>query len=75
MKQDFRAAMDEALTGKTGFLGIGNTDLGDDGFGVRLAEALAASGVRMFSLPVPFRKTTLLPDQWQVRQPGIYGCG
>jgi hydrogenase maturation protease len=45
MKQDFRAALDEALTGKTGFLGIGNTDLGDDGFGVRLAEALAASGV------------------------------
>jgi len=45
MKQDFRTALDEALTGKTGFLGIGNTDLGDDGFGVRLAEALAASGV------------------------------
>jgi hydrogenase maturation protease len=45
MYNDFCAAIEEALTGKIGFVGIGNTDLGDDGFGVRLAEALAASGV------------------------------
>jgi hydrogenase maturation protease len=45
IKLDFRTALDEALNGRTGFVGIGNTDLGDDGFGVRLAEALAASGV------------------------------
>jgi hydrogenase maturation protease len=45
MKHDFCAAIEEALTGKTGFVGIGNTALGDDGFGVRLAQALAASGV------------------------------
>jgi hydrogenase maturation protease len=45
IKQDFRTALNEALNGKTGFIGIGNPDRGDDGFGVRLAEALAASGV------------------------------
>ena len=45
MKQDFRAALDEAVNGRTAFVGIGNTGLGDDGFGVHLAEALAASGL------------------------------
>jgi len=45
MKQDFRAALDAAVTGRTAFVGIGHPGLGDDGFGVRLAEALAASGV------------------------------
>ncbi len=46
MEQDLRDVLAEALTGKTGFVGIGNTDRGDDGFGVRLAQTLAASGVQ-----------------------------
>ena len=45
MEQGFLAVLAEALNGKTGFVGIGNTDRGDDGFGVRLAQALAARGV------------------------------
>ena len=45
MKHDLRAALEAALTGKTGFVGIGNADRGGDGFGVRLAQALEASGV------------------------------
>jgi len=45
MYNDFCAAIEEALTGKTGFVGIGNPDRGDDGFGVRLAQELAADGV------------------------------
>lgn len=45
MDRDFSAVLTEALTGKTGFVGIGNADRGDDGFGVRLAQALRANGV------------------------------
>jgi len=33
------------LPGRVGFMGIGNVDLGDDGFGVRLAERLDEVGV------------------------------
>jgi hypothetical protein len=32
-------------------MGLGNVDGGDDGFGVRLAEALARAGVPMWSSP------------------------
>jgi hydrogenase maturation protease len=42
MGKDLRTTLQETLTGRTVFVGIGNVDLGDDGFGVRLAEALAA---------------------------------
>lgn len=45
MKKDFRTTLHETLTGRTAFVGIGNTDLGDDGLGMRLAESLIASGV------------------------------
>jgi hydrogenase maturation protease len=45
MEHDFSAVLKEALSGKTGFVGIGNPDRGDDGFGVRLAQALGACGV------------------------------
>jgi hydrogenase maturation protease len=45
MEKDLRATLRETLTGRTAFIGIGNVDLGDDGFGVRLAEALAAGGL------------------------------
>ncbi len=33
-----------ALEGSVAWVGVGNPDLGDDGFGVRLAEALAEDG-------------------------------
>jgi hydrogenase maturation protease len=38
--------IEACLKGKMAFLGIGNTDLGDDGFGVFLARELKAAGVR-----------------------------
>ena len=37
---DLREALHERLTGRTCLMGIGNPDRGDDGFGVRLAEAV-----------------------------------
>jgi len=43
--EDISSTLAEVLTGKTAFLGIGNTDRGDDGFGVRLAEALGGAGL------------------------------
>jgi len=45
MEKDLRATLQQTLTGRTAFVGIGNVDLGDDGFGVHLAEALAAGGL------------------------------
>jgi len=45
MRKDLRTTLQETLTGRTAFVGMGNVDLGDDGFGVRLAEALAAGGL------------------------------
>ncbi len=41
---DLRAELESRLLGRTCVVGVGNTDLGDDGVGVRLAEALAAAG-------------------------------
>lgn len=38
--------IETCLKGRTAFLGIGNIDLGDDGFGVFLARELKAAGVR-----------------------------
>ena len=45
VKKDLRTTLQERLTGQTALVGIGNVDLGDDGFGVCLAEALAAGGL------------------------------
>jgi hydrogenase maturation protease len=42
---DLRNALRQRLTGRTCLMGIGNPDRGDDGFGVRLAEAVHALGV------------------------------
>jgi len=39
-----REQIQSALRGRVCFLGLGNVDGGDDGFGVRLAEALARAG-------------------------------
>lgn len=41
---DLRSRLDEALTGPVCIVGMGNVDLGDDAFGVRLAEALRDAG-------------------------------
>jgi hydrogenase maturation protease len=41
---DLREALRQRLTGRTCLMGIGNPDRGDDGFGVRLAEALRTLG-------------------------------
>ncbi len=37
--------LEHTLRGPVAYIGIGNVDHGDDGFGVRLAEALATAGV------------------------------
>jgi hydrogenase maturation protease len=41
----FCEQIESALQGRVCFMGLGNVDGGDDGFGVRLAEALARAGV------------------------------
>ena len=38
---DFREQLRRSLQGRVGLEGVGNPDQGDDGFGVRLAEALS----------------------------------
>jgi hydrogenase maturation protease len=45
IQKNLHLTLNESLKGRTAFVGIGNVDLGDDGFGVRLAEALAYSGL------------------------------
>jgi hydrogenase maturation protease len=42
---DLHRQIEELLQGRVLLLGMGNPDYGDDGFGVRLAEALQADGV------------------------------
>jgi hydrogenase maturation protease len=42
---DLREQLGECLKGRACLMGLGNTDYGDDGLGVRLAERLAAAGV------------------------------
>ena len=41
---DLREQLERVLRGRVRLMGLGNTDYGDDGFGVRLAEELIASG-------------------------------
>ena len=45
MKRDLKEEHQDAMAGRTALVGIGNTDLGDDALGVRLAEHLQRSGV------------------------------
>jgi hydrogenase maturation protease len=42
---DVSSSLAEVIRGRTAFVGIGNTDRGDDGLGVRLAESLREAGV------------------------------
>jgi len=53
-----RHEIERCMRGCTCFMGLGNTDYGDDGFGVRLAEALIAADVPN----VIIAGTT--PDHW-----------
>ncbi|HYL80978.1 MAG TPA: hydrogenase maturation protease [Candidatus Acidoferrum sp.] len=41
---DLRSELRDKLLGRVCLVGIGNPDLGDDGFGVRLAEEIQAAG-------------------------------
>lgn len=41
---DLRSELRDKLRGRVCLVGIGNPDLGDDGFGVRLAEEIQAAG-------------------------------
>lgn len=42
---DLRQQLEQNLGGRVCFMGLGNIEYGDDGFGVRLAEELTAAGV------------------------------
>jgi hydrogenase 3 maturation protease len=42
---DLREQLEQCFAGRVCLMGLGNTDYSDDGFGVRLAEALASAGV------------------------------
>ena len=46
---DLREQLQQLLQGRVCLMGLGNVDFGDDGFGVRLAEALARSERRELS--------------------------
>lgn len=45
MRHGLRDLLHSSLPGRVCFMGLGNADSGDDGFGVRLAEALQDAGV------------------------------
>lgn len=45
MKRDLKEELRDAMAGRTALVGIGNTDLGDDALGVRLAEELQRAGI------------------------------
>jgi len=42
---NLREQLEQSLAGRVCFMGLGNVDYGDDGFGVRLAEELKAAGI------------------------------
>ncbi len=43
--EDLSSTLVDLLAGRTAFVGIGNTDLGDDGLGIKLAETLRGAGI------------------------------
>jgi hydrogenase maturation protease len=45
LKRDLKEELRDAMAGRAAFVGIGNTDLGDDALGVRLAEQLQRAGI------------------------------
>lgn len=56
--KNLREQLECSLAGRVCFMGLGNVDYGDDGFGVRLAEELKAAAVP----DVIVARTT--PDRW-----------
>jgi hydrogenase maturation protease len=62
---DLRRQFKHSLQGRVCFMGLGSPDYGDDGFGVRLAEALIAVGMPN----VIIAGTT--PDRWIGRAAGF----
>lgn len=56
--RDLREQLEQIMSGSVCFMGLGNVDYGDDGFGVRLAEELIAAGIP----DVVVAGTT--PDRW-----------
>jgi len=62
---DLHHELERCLRGRICFMGLGNVDYGDDGFGVRLAEELIASGVPDVII------AGRVPDRWIVRAAGF----
>jgi hydrogenase 3 maturation protease len=58
MMPGLREQLLSSLQGRVGFMGLGNVDGGDDGFGVRLAEALARDGAPAVVI------AGTAPEQW-----------
>jgi hydrogenase 3 maturation protease len=58
---DLRTQLRQRLAGRVCLLGLGNESLGDDGFGVRLAEALQAAGQAHAHAAGP------TPERWLAR--------
>ncbi|HXZ40181.1 MAG TPA: hydrogenase maturation protease [Terriglobales bacterium] len=57
--------LEQCLAGRVCFMGLGNVDYADDGFGVRLAEALIAAGVPDVIV------AGISPDRWIGRVAGF----
>ena len=57
--------LEQYLAGRVCFMGLGNVDYADDGFGVRLAEALIAAGVPDVIV------AGISPDRWIGRAAGF----
>jgi hydrogenase maturation protease len=63
--KDLRRELEQCLRGRVCFMGLGNLDYGDDGFGVRLAEELIAAGVPDVII------AGTVPDRWIGRAAGF----
>jgi hydrogenase maturation protease len=55
---NLRRRLEQLLTGRVCFMGLGNVEYGDDGFGVRLAEDLINAGVPDVII------AAVVPDRW-----------
>lgn len=64
MRESFREELRRGLNGRVCLVGVGNDDLGDDGFGLRLAEALSGAA----DAEVVLAGTT--PERWVERLAG-----
>ena len=62
---NLREQLERQLAGRVCFMGLGNVDYGDDGFGVRLAEELKAAGIPDVII------AGTVPDRWISRLVGF----